>query len=422
MTTVVADRIRDIEGEVVTALYSRYAQQLTVLLLAEVLLQVAVQGTTTGEVLNVFTSVETETIQDVQTLVLYYVEIAVVAITRYYIAVLFVPFSVFHTHVLGRDHLAVEHNVLRAVLFVLLLDDTEQLLNEVCVFGCIFDLQAEELSSLHQTVHTDGEVLTTDVDITGVEERQHAFLLQVLEVLVVSQLHFVHEVHYILDVSLIRDVITNSVLDSTVEVDGEHRFRARRDTTGTKRIAEAIVSDCVTQTAARRETVGIIGYIGEERVTFGIHLCGEIAVLFVLDVSVLSQERHRLNREGQDATGTLFVEPIHETTLQPIQALPMRSLTVRETEVIEQALEIVAVIVADIPEDRLEVTSTRRLIQAIYDLLEVVGDDLIDRTTLEAEIDYLVRTFVVILTKLLLNEIVHIHQELRRSASTGEHR
>ena len=66
MTAVVADRVGDIEGEVVTSFDSRYAEQLAVLRLAEVLLEVTVQRRTTGEVLDVLTSVETETVEYVE--------------------------------------------------------------------------------------------------------------------------------------------------------------------------------------------------------------------------------------------------------------------------------------------------------------------------------------------------------------------
>ena len=73
MATVVADGVRDVEREVVTALYSGYAQQLTVLLLAEVLLEVTVECRTTGEVLDVLRAMQTETIEYVERGVFYYV-------------------------------------------------------------------------------------------------------------------------------------------------------------------------------------------------------------------------------------------------------------------------------------------------------------------------------------------------------------
>ena len=280
----------------------------------------------------------------------------------------------------------------------------------------VFDLQTQELGSLYQTVHTDRQVLTTDIDISGVEQRQHTFLLQVLQVLIVSQLHLVHQIHYVLDVCLIRDVVAYGVLDSAVQVDRQYGFRTRRYTTCTQGVAEAVVGDLVTQTAAAREAVGVVAHVGEERVPLRVHLCREIAVLLVFDIAVLRQQRHRLYRERQHAARTLFVEPVHEAALQPVQALPVRCLAVRETEVIKQALEIIAVVVTDVPEYGLEVTRTTRLVQAVNHLLEAVGDDFVYRAAFLAEIHHLVGAFVVVLAVLLLDEIVHIHKELGRSA------
>ena len=152
----------------------------------------------------------------------------------------------FYTYVLCRNHLTVEHNVFGAVLFVLLLDNTKEFLHEVGILRCIFDLEAEELSGFDETVDTDSEVLTTDVDVTGIEERKHTFLLERLEVLVVSELNFVHEINDIFDVCLVRDVITYGILDSAVEVDGKYGLRTRRYTTGTEGIAETVVGDGIT--------------------------------------------------------------------------------------------------------------------------------------------------------------------------------
>ena len=366
--------------------------------------------------LDVLLAVQTETIQHVQALVLHDVEIAVVAVTRNDITILAIPFGVLHTYVLCRDHLAVEHHIFRAVLFVLLLDDAEQLLHEMRILRRIFDLQTEELGSLYQTVHTDRQILTADIDVAGVEQRQHAFRLQGLEVLVVCQLHFVHQVNDILYICLVRDVVTYGVLDGAVQVDRQHGFRTRRDTAGAEGVAETVVRDRVTQTAAAREAVRVVAHVGEERVTLRVHLCREIAVLLVFDIAILRQQRHRLYREREYRAGTLFVEPVHESLLQPVQAVPVRSLAVRETEVLKQALEIVAVVVADVPEYRLEITGTARLVQTVNNLLEAVADHAVNRAAFQTQIDYLVRALVVILAVLLLDEVIHIHKELGRSA------
>ena len=78
MTAVVADGIRDIEGEIVTSFDSRYAQELTVLRLAQMLLKVTMERRTSGEVLDVFASVQTEAVKHIEFGILHDVEIAVV--------------------------------------------------------------------------------------------------------------------------------------------------------------------------------------------------------------------------------------------------------------------------------------------------------------------------------------------------------
>ena len=91
----------------------------------------------------------------------------------------------------------------------------------------------------------------------------------------------------------------------------------------------------------------------------------------------------------------------------------MRSGTVREAEVTEDRVEVVTVIVTDVPENGLEVTSTGRLVDGVNDLLEAVGNNFVQRTFLQAEIHHFVGTFIVILTIFLLNEVVEIHEKLR---------
>ncbi len=109
----------------------------------------------------------------------------------------------------------------------------------------------------------------------------------------------------------------------------------------------------------------------------GVHLRREISVLFVLHIAIFAEQRHSLDGEGQHRAQTLLIEPLHETLLQPTERVPVRFLAVGETELAEYALEIVAVVVTDIPEHRLEITRTRRLVDGIHHLLERVGNHLI---------------------------------------------
>ena len=89
-----------------------------------------------------------------------------------------------------------------------------------------FNLDAQEFGALHQTVHTNGEVLAGYVDISSVKQRQHAVRLQFLQVLVVCNLNLVAQVNdvgYIIQVLLL---FPHSLLYATVEVDGQHALRS----------------------------------------------------------------------------------------------------------------------------------------------------------------------------------------------------
>ena len=248
-------------------------------------------------------------------------------------------------------------------------------------------------------------------------------LLQVLQVLVVSQLHLVAEVYHLAQLLQIVLLLVHSLLDATVQVDGQHTLRTSRNTTGTQRVGEAVVRDLVPQAAARGKRVGVVAHVGEERVTLGIHLSREVAPLLVLGLAILvGQQRHGLHGESQQRLGSLAVEPLHETLLQPGESLPVGLRTIGEVELAEDALEVILVIVSHIPEHSLVVAGTRGLVERIHNLLEVVRDDLVDGTLLQTHVSLLVGTLVVVLAILLADEIVHVHQELRRSAGTGEHR
>ena len=184
IAAVVADGVGDVEGEVVASLLGCHLQQMQILLLGEVFLKVHVEGGATGKVLDVGSTMELELVDDGQRVVFNHIEIAVVAVAGHKVAVLTIPLGVLHTDILGRDHLAVEHHVLRAVLLIILLNKSEDALNEVQVVVVRRDLQTHELGCLHESVDTDRQILTGDIDIAGIEERQHAAGLQFLQVLV----------------------------------------------------------------------------------------------------------------------------------------------------------------------------------------------------------------------------------------------
>ena len=156
---------------------------------------------------------------------------------------------------------------------------------------------------------------------------------------------------------------------------------------------------------------------------FRVHFCCEIAPFLVLAVAVLvGQQSHGLYRECQQRLCALLVEPLHEALLQPGKTFPVGFRAIGEVEVAEDRLEIVLVVIGDVPKYSLIVTGTSRLVQCIDNLLEVVCNHLVDAALLQRKVSLLVGTLPVVQTPLLANEVVHIHQELRRCTGTAEHR
>ena len=193
---------------------------------------------------------QTKLFDDVRPVVLYHVEIAVVAVARHVVAVLAVPACMLHADVFSRYHLAVEHHVFRAILFVELLDDAEHTCGKGLIGGVVADLDAQALGSLHQSVHTDGQILAREVDVTRVEERKHAPRLHLPEIFVVGQLHLVGQIGHIGQRFQIGAAATPGLLHDAVQVEREHAFAAGRYTSRPERIAKPVVLYLVAQPAA----------------------------------------------------------------------------------------------------------------------------------------------------------------------------
>ena len=81
-------------------------------------------------------------------------------------------------------------------------------------------------------------------------------------------------------------VVACRILDAAVEVDGEHALRSGGDAAGSQGVAEAVVLDLVAQAAARRQRISVVAEVGEERMSFGVHFCGEVGPLLVDDIAV----------------------------------------------------------------------------------------------------------------------------------------
>ena len=155
----------------------------------------------------------------------------------------------------------------------------------------------------------------------------------------------------------------------------------------------------------------------------GIHLGREVAPFLILALTVLVDEQsHRFNRESQQCLGTFLVEPLHETLLQPRETIPVGLRTIGEIEFTEDALEVILVIVGHIPEHSLIVAGTSGLIQRVHNLLEVVGDNLVDGALLQRQVGLLVRMLPIVLAILVADEIVHVHQELWCGTGARKHR
>ena len=147
--------------------------------------------------------------------------------------------------------------------------------------------------------------------------------MQFLQVLVVADLHLVAQVDDLLKEGKVVHVVARGILDAAVQVDGQHALGARGHATGAESVAEAVVLDFVAEAAARRQGVGVVAEVGEEGVSFGVHLGGEIAPFLVDDVAVFREQRHRFHREGEHASQTLRIKPLHEAFLEPAQRLPV---------------------------------------------------------------------------------------------------
>ena len=420
-TTFVAERVGDIEREVIAAFHSGHTEQVAILGLREVLFEVAVQGAAAGEVVDVATTVETELLDGVGVFIFYDVEIRVVAVARHVVAVFAVPASMLHTDVLGGNHFAVEEQILRAVLLVVRLDERENALHEVAILLVVADGNAETFGRFDHAVDADGEILAFDVDVAVIEEGQEAAFAHPFQIFVVGHLDFVHQIDDFIEIFHIVTSFARGLLHAAVEVDGEDRFRTGRHTAGSEAVGETVVLDLVAQAAAAGQRVGVVAHVSEERVAFGIHLCGEIGVFLVDDIAVFAQQSHGFDREGEHAFGSLLVEPVHEALLQPAEGLPVRARSVGEAEFSEERFEIVAVVVGNVPEDRLEIACAGGLVDGIDDLLEAVSDHLVDGAVAAGAVHDFIGAEVIVFAIFFLKEVAHVHEKLHCGDGAAEH-
>ena len=112
VTTIIAERVGNVEGEIVASLLCCHTQELTILGLAQMLIKIHVECITTREVLNKATTMKAELFNDICIRIFHHVEVRIVAFTRHELAVFAIPTGVLYAYILGRNHFAVEHQVL----------------------------------------------------------------------------------------------------------------------------------------------------------------------------------------------------------------------------------------------------------------------------------------------------------------------
>jgi hypothetical protein len=111
MATIVADRIGDIKGEIVTAFIGRYFQQMGILLLRQMLLEIHVKGGTACKMFNIRCTMKFELVNNGQRVILHNIEITIITVTWYEITVLTIPLGMLYTDILSRNHLTIERSV-----------------------------------------------------------------------------------------------------------------------------------------------------------------------------------------------------------------------------------------------------------------------------------------------------------------------
>ena len=428
----------------------RRVQKLAVLLLRQMLGDVHMQGAAAVQVFHIVFPVQFELVYHTQALVLRIVEVGAVHIVpgAHEIAVLLVPFVVLSGQVLPGHELGIEHTLPGAVFSVAHIDGFQEGVHELPVCGVRGYLEAQELGGVRQAVHAHGQVLLFHVDETGPVHIQHIGLQEVLDDLVEGGLVFMNAgcllghgvgnvfiqhflvVHRRLERTVRGnglplfhfEIFAGSILDETVQVDGHHAFGTGCNGSRTHRILVRgvivgivfQVRQGIAQAAAAGEAVGTVGDVAEKAVPLGPHLGGEIGILLVgIVVPAVGQEGHRLHREGEDVVVALLVEPVHKMLLQPGQRFPLGGASVRETEVSEHAVEIRLVKIADVPEHRLVSPVAGRHVHRMHHLLEAVVDDLGEGAGFAVDFHHLVQALQVILSVVLADEIVQVHQEFR---------
>lgn len=178
--------------------------------------------------------------------------------------------------------------------------------------------------------------------------------------------------------------------------------------------AERILLDLILQAAARAQAVDTVADIKEEGMLFAPHFSREISPLLINKIRAIMQKTYRLYWECERLTQTFCIKPFHKALLKPRYTLPLRKVSIREHEVIENAVEVRLVEVCNIPEYALEVSCGRRLIERMRYLLETIYDHIINGARVISESHNLICMLIIVVAIFLAGKIIEIGQKLRR--------
>ena len=154
-----------------------------------------------------------------------------------------------HTHIFGRNHLAIEQDILRLILLVLLFDQPENGLHKTQVIGIVADFDSHKLGSLNQTVDANRQVLPPHIDVAGIEQGQHSMFVQRFQILVIGQLRPVAQVDDIGQKRFVIELMIDGILHTAVDVHRQHALRTGRYATRSQSVAETVVLYLVAQAA-----------------------------------------------------------------------------------------------------------------------------------------------------------------------------
>ena len=175
-----------VEGVVRRAVLDGEVDELEVLLLRKVVLQVAVQSAAAVGKLIGLTSVQDELVEYASVVVgVVEVRVVEVLVFRYPIAVLLIPTIVLAAQTFCWHNFGIEQEglllVVDAVALVLLLDGTQDELQELDVFGIVPYGQPQETCCFVQSVDADGGVELANVDVATVGCSEHLAVFHLIE-------------------------------------------------------------------------------------------------------------------------------------------------------------------------------------------------------------------------------------------------